>query len=531
MADFDLAAAGELSTTQLYPDENGLRIMLNTIGIRVRERNHIISDGYSSMSEIINLHKDDIDGFERYLIGLNKTFAASRNDALRIYFTPVTISRLVGVVHYFNCAINNFHQIPDLLMVDEDDATIYANHYRSLVKAAEDDPELISLPQLTGSSNWIDFRDKFIMRLSNVKGCRNTTLHYVIDSTPRAASRATSNKAEVNTIDIMNDSIFHTTTTHFGRAYKVDNKAVWDTLKSNLLGRPPYNHVSRYDTSSDGRSAWETLRSFYEGVDFQERMRETAFAKLTSTFYKGESHRFSFEKYIEVHKTAHKMLEDCGYNNNNGMDDATKIQHFKSGIKQDAGLENALLHTRANPHLRTFDGLISFLSAEVDHRNVRRKQLNSTRDRRVSGAGTKPHGKGNKNNNGNDQRPSKVVDGLTVYAKSYPKAEFRRMTKAQREAVVELHRARRQRNNKAGSDKPPHNVSAATINNLRDDLISMGDAIIAGVSKATGEDVSVITNTNSPQDDHSTSSSKRKTAESGQCGDFIRQRRQRRSGN
>ena len=38
MADLDLAAAGALTTTELYDNANELHLMLNTIGIQVREK-------------------------------------------------------------------------------------------------------------------------------------------------------------------------------------------------------------------------------------------------------------------------------------------------------------------------------------------------------------------------------------------------------------------------------------------------------------------------------------------------------------
>ena len=148
---------------------------------------------------------------------------------------------------------------------------------------------------------------------------------------------------------------------------------MWDILKSNLLGEPAYNHISTNNTSRNGRGAWQSLVGFYEGEDFKERLRESAFSKLSTTFYKGETHRFDFIKYIQVHKEAHKLLEDCGYNEGRGMDDATKIQHFQSGIKQDAGLETAPSQIHANPNYRHFDQLISFLTAEVEHKVNRKK--------------------------------------------------------------------------------------------------------------------------------------------------------------
>jgi hypothetical protein len=530
MADLNNAIVIDMTITQLYNHEMALRIMLNAIGVAERERNRLIDDGFTSMKTIMDLHPNDVAGFQSYLKNLNKTFASSGNENLQVYFSPVNISRLVGVTHYFNHSINSFHMIPDILMVDSDDASDYATHYREFIKEPEDEVE-VKVPLLLGSTNWIDFREKFIMKISRTKGTRGIALNYVIDSTPRTATRINAAKQEVNTVDISDDEIFTTQTTHFGRSFKADNKTVWEHLKNLNIGHPPYNHISRFNSSANGRGAWIALKTFYEGEDFQERMRESAFTKLTNTFYKGETSRFSFEKYVEVHKSAHKMLEDCNYNNGLGMDDPTKIQHFKTGIKTEAGLEHAMTHIRANPQLRQFDQLISFLSAEVDHKNTRRLQLNSLRDRRIAaldkagrGNGRGRGGRGRGGRSGRDRLESKVVDGKTISAKRYSRDEFRSLTDSQRNAVIEMNRARRQKNS---PPPPPNNVSSASISELRDDMISMGEAIVAGVQRATGEDVSVVTGTTDASSDQSPTGTTKRKATSGSVGDFIRDRRQR----
>ena len=68
------------------------------------------------------------------------------------------------------------------------------------------------------------------------------------------------------------------------------------------------------------------------------------------------------------------------------MDNVTKIQHLKSGIKLDAGLEHALTTARTNKLAQgDFGEFVSFLAAEFGNRNVRLKQLNTSRSRMIAG--------------------------------------------------------------------------------------------------------------------------------------------------
>ena len=49
------------------------------------------------------------------------------------------------------------------------------------------------------------------------------------------------------------------------------------------------------------------------------------------------------------------------------MNNATKIQHLKSGIKLDAGLEHSMTTAHTNKLVQgEFKGYVSFIAAEID---------------------------------------------------------------------------------------------------------------------------------------------------------------------
>ena len=154
-------------------------------------------------------------------------------------------------------------------------------------------------------------------------------------------------------------------------------------LKKLLLGTPFFNHMNPHNSSLNRKGAWQSLKMFFEGEDFQARLKEQAFMKLLNTYYRGDNQRFNCKKYINVHKEAHKLLEDSWYNEGQGIDESTKCHHFISGIKEQAGLEYALSTACSNSTYRQFTSLTSFLTAEVDHCNMRKKQLKSNDKRNV----------------------------------------------------------------------------------------------------------------------------------------------------
>ena len=70
--------------------------------------------------------------------------------------------------------------------------------------------------------------------------------------------------------------------THFGEGCKVDNITVWNKLQQVvLIDKPGYNHISQFNATRNGRSAWMALITYYEGDHYKQHLlRETAFQKL-----------------------------------------------------------------------------------------------------------------------------------------------------------------------------------------------------------------------------------------------------------
>ena len=137
-------------------------------------------------------------------------------------------------------------------------------------------------------------------------------------------------------------------------------------------------------TPNHGCNAWNALIVFYEGENYLKNLREIAFNKLQNTFYCGETNRFTFENYINIHKQAHKMLQDAQFSDGAGLDNSMKVQYFRAGIKAEAGIEVALSTSRSNAQYDDFDALISYLASEVEHHKMRKAQLHNS-VKRVSG--------------------------------------------------------------------------------------------------------------------------------------------------
>ena len=526
--------ANALTISQRYSDRNAFLCMLHRIGCDFKERFRLLHDGFDNMESLVDHFNDDIDAFKKHLTNSNKTWMDNTQVRMRAFFTPVVISRLIGVLYYYHTAVHLLHSIPDLNIINSATASNYGRVYLQhiAIKDKDGDIDKIELSQLNEAKDWTPFKEKFMQLLDLTLGAHNLPIRYVIDNTIRVHLRSHAARSEVDTIDLDDENTFTTSIVHFGPGYKNDNKLVWNLLANALLDKPGYNHISSFNNSKNGRGAWFALRNFYEGENYLKNLREVAFNKLHNTFYRGETNRYNFEKYVNSHKQAHKMLQDAQFNNGAGMDNAMKVQYFRQGIKSEAGIEVALATSRSNVQYEDFDALISFLAAEVEHHKLRKTQLNNS-NRRLSAAqkngGKRGNGVGGNSNNSNGKSgkpkgpyPSKVVDGKRVEGRFYSKEEFSKMSKAQRAAVIEL---KRQHHSTNSSDKGAQ-VSQVTL----DDMITIGDAIVAGVKRASISNENVDESPGGAQDDGA-SLAGRVTVISGSVGSAFRNRTNKRSKN
>ena len=407
-----------LSNLDKYNDEEEFISMLQRIGVNQAGIGQLNSDDFDTMKVLVEQYKDDISEFVSYLKTINKSSSPVR-------YSPVVSNRIIAVLHYFIQSVTCFHKIPDISIINREEAMMLVEPYNAYLNFKEidaDEDVIIDLPELKGHDNWIQYRDKFMSNLSNMVGSNGTPLSYVIDSTERPTKYRNQPYVEVPTIEIESWDTYKEQMVHFGAHFKRDNTKVWQLLKKSLLGSQPYHHIDQWQRQENGRKAWEALRSYYEGQDYVNKTIQECLTKVRTMYYRGESPRFNFEKFIDVQKECYKRLRDVGYNEGKGLDDASKCSNLKQMIMPEAQLETALSMARTQGLFSgPFDDLIHFLKAEVDELTLRRTQQRANRSQRVSAVGSGRggparggyQGRGGRGRGRNNFRGSRTRPGLT----------------------------------------------------------------------------------------------------------------------
>ena len=167
------------------------------------------------------------------------------------------------------------------------------------------------------------------------------------------------------------------------------------------------------------------------------------------------------------------------------MDNSTKIQHIKGGIRLEAGLEHAITSARTMGLLRgTFQSFVSFLSAEVDQKEARKRELQT--NVKVSSINTnnskRKFNDRNQQGQGNNKqiKYSETVDGKKVESKKYSPEEWKSLTPSQRSAVIRLNRKRR-----AAVKNQRNDVSIKSLGGSlsKESLSTISEAIVASITK------------------------------------------------
>ena len=83
----------------------------------------------------------------------------------------------------------------------------------------------------------------------------------------------------------------------------------------------------------------------------------------------------------------------------------------------------------------------------------------------------------------NQNKTSEEVDGVRVYGKFYPKGEWSKLNSKQKAAVLKLKRLTKRPDSRVKGSEESNSHIKALRESMKDDLISVGDAIVASVSQ------------------------------------------------
>jgi hypothetical protein len=117
--------------------------------------------------------------------------------------------------------------------------------------------------------------------------------------------------------------------------YLVNREKVWDIISTITRDHSSWTYVKPAQRTRDGRLAFQNLYQHFLGPNNVDNMATQAEDKLKSTVYNGEQRRWDFERYVNVHKQQHSIMEGLVEHGYTGIDPRSKVRYLLDGIKTD----------------------------------------------------------------------------------------------------------------------------------------------------------------------------------------------------
>ena len=472
-----------MNITQAFDDVDQFRQLLRRIQTPVANINRLFNE--EGVNTARTLAETRVKDLELSMTNVNRLFGSQTQAARRIYFAPVRMQRIKALAVYFKRCLDA-NRIPDITIITLDDVTRFTHNMEIWTEKGGDVEDVIKQTKIEFSSaKFTKFREKLETLVSSICGCRGINLNYLIrdpSPVPPPAAPVEDQSPDVNSLEFMKEN-----TTHAGPEFEKDNQDLFTLLRSYLTGTDGWNVISSYQRKKDGRAAYLALRSHYEGSSFHDLIKSKANIMMTKTFYRGDTTKFTWEKFVSIHLEAHRMFADVG----EPLTESIKILHFKGGIRPEAGLESALDVARGLPNVNAnFELFVNHITEGVANRRSRRDLFKSSpQQREVSAIHRNTRGRGRGRGRGGRNRnfrgrgrgrgrsnyqsrriPNSIsVEGKVLYpTKTYSPEEYVSLSNIQKD---ELRKART-----GGYDEPlSASISAAITQGIKEAMSSNED--------------------------------------------------------
>ena len=148
-------------------------------------------------------------------------------------------------------------------------------------------------------------------------------------------------------------------TTKYDPDFIQDNKEVWNLLWSIIKPTTYASHIKKHQKDQDGRSAYLSLYDSLLGSQSIDNHISKAENRLQNLTYDGKPKKnWNFEKYVCAHKEQHVILDKLTKHGYKGLDEQSKVRHFKKGIS-DPALQFVKSSLSAHGETKPFDDIVA----------------------------------------------------------------------------------------------------------------------------------------------------------------------------
>jgi hypothetical protein len=186
-----------------------------------------------------------------------------------------------------------------------------------------------------------------------------------------------------------------------------------------------------FNSTRNGRSAWSSLVTHFEGDAQRDCVKDKASVSIAAARYHGERKKFSFQTYVTIHQDAFADLEQYGEH----VSEEKRVRDLLMGIKDNSPAANAAKGTiLATPTLQT-----NFANAFVHLATTLQLNQSFQDTRNISGANTSKTGDGGHNTSGRGRGRGRGGQGhgRNIYLGSYSPDAWRKLSSEDKKRVID----------------------------------------------------------------------------------------------
>ena len=438
--------------------EASFRSVLTTANFNRGARTAIITYCCETLTELAHLPRAELN---TSITNMHKGQALVANVAQRVQLNATKITLLHAISLHFLDRIkcNSPSTATDITALIGDDIDEMRTHYNeSQHLTAADNLSTITVPKLK-STTWSEFKTAIVETLSRAHGRNSIPLLYIVREDLVGDFSADYDSRDDRLISCISLR---------GPAFKADNSDVFSILLQHTENTEGYSLIEAQEKRRNGRAAWLSLLSHFEGDTFKERVAQEAGAILRAVIYHGPRKNFNFGDYYSRHTKAHIKLLKA----DKPMTVQQQIDTFIAGIKC-ATAQSIVVQISGDPAIRTsFDTYYNAIASRLELALVLSNSVSQSENRNVNkfeSARFKKRG-GGRDNNDRTQKKKKNNTPFVPELKVYPPDEWKAISRENKAKVRALYIASKNKNNRQGGEfnltpgNPPQNMQVTPYN-------------------------------------------------------------------
>jgi ribosomal protein S13 len=342
---------------------NAMRTMLVRIGLSENAAQIIVAEqGLDSLEEIKLLTDDEIESLCKVVRrpggtvpGPNPGDAPVNNPGVPVNLRAENHMKLLAFYLRHQDRVGRATAAADI-QLDTIRTIRELRDFESTYKAPDDPPTI-------NAKDWPKTMESIHEYLRSYLGDRKIPLAYVIRK-DQAVPATDPGNGYATVQDEMIARAKHYTTNADGTkvddpAYVTNREKVYEIIAKMTRDQTCWTYVKPAQKTRDGRMAYNGLFQHFLGPNNVDNMATMAEDKLKSTAYNGEQRRWDFERYVNVHKSQHSILEGLVEHGYSGIDPRSKVRFLLDGIKTDK-FDSVKAQIMANAELRNdFDSCVT----------------------------------------------------------------------------------------------------------------------------------------------------------------------------